>query len=1058
MSSVQADEDARAKIPPRDGIAALLLADEDRLVEELIDQARFSEPERRQIERVARDLVQAARAGRQTYGGVDSFLHEYGLLTEEGVLLLCLAEALLRIPDKATADRLIAGTISAGDWAKHLGHSPSLFVNASTWGLMLTGRVLNWGTSNGNEISKRLQRLVSRTGEGVIRESLRHAMRILGGQFVLGETIEEAIRNGKDAAGRGYRFSYDMLGEAARSEDDAQRYLQRYAHAIEAIAADQGEPAKRDGETLHQRSGLSIKLSALHPRYEPSQAARMQAELLPRLKRLAVAMREAYLPLTIDAEEADRLDLSLSLLQPLFEDPDLAGWDGLGLAIQGYSKRVLPLIAWLAAVARATGRRIPMRLVKGAYWDSEIKWAQVAGLSSYPVFTRKVNTDVSYLAATRALMERPDCFFPQFATHNAHTIAAVHRLGEGADYEFQRLFGMGEPVHEAVISPDKLGRPCRIYAPVGGHSDLLAYLVRRLLENGANTSFVNRLADDEAPIAAIIADPVENAEANEPKANPRIPLPGEIFAPRKNAEGLPLWDNTTREPLIDDMRDVLQEGGFVAGPIVSGKLIARGEPYAITSPHDRQIEIGQCRNSDSDAVEAALDAAQAAAPDWDRRGGEERAAILEKAADLMEADRPAMMALLVREAGKTLENAQSDLREAVDHLRYAASQARENFGTPKRLPGPTGEENLLSLHRRGVFACISPWNFPLAIFSAQIGAALAAGNAVVAKPAEQTPLIAARAVRLIHEAGVPVDILHLLPGPGEVVGQALVKDARVNGVAFTGGTDTGIAINRDIAAREGPVVPLIAEMGGLNAMIVDSSALPEQVVDDVITSAFDSAGQRCSALRALFLQEEVADRILEMLTGAVRELSIGDPLDYSTDVGPVIDPQAKLALQAHKVRMRAEATEVLDLPLPDDLKSGTYVSPAIYEIGSLSELKAEVFGPILHVVRYPSDGLAAVCDQINASGFGLTLGLHSRVEQAAEYVAAHARVGNFYVNRNQIGAVVGAQPFGGEGLSGTGPKAGGPNYLERFATERVVTVNTTASGGNAKLLAATDEE
>ncbi|XSG82331.1 MAG: bifunctional proline dehydrogenase/L-glutamate gamma-semialdehyde dehydrogenase PutA [Methyloligella sp. ZOD6] len=1046
------------RTPARDGIAALLLADEDRLVEELIDQARFSEPERRQIERVARDLVQAARAGRQSYGGVDSFLHEYGLLTEEGVLLLCLAEALLRIPDKATADRLIAGTISAGDWAKHLGHSPSLFVNASTWGLMLTGRVLDWGTRDGNEVSQRLQRLVSRTGEGVIREALRHAMRILGSQFVLGETIEEAIHNGKDETERGYRFSYDMLGEAARSEKDAQRYLQRYAHAIEAIAKDEGRPKTRDAETLHKRSGLSVKLSALHPHYEPSHAARMQAELLPRLKRLAVAMREAYLPLTIDAEEADRLDLSLSLLQPLFEDPELAGWDGLGLAVQGYSKRVLPLIAWLAAVARATGRRIPVRLVKGAYWDSEIKWAQVAGLSGYPVFTRKVNTDVSYLAASRALLERPDCFFPQFATHNAHTIAAVHRLGEGADYEFQRLYGMGEPLYEAVISPEKLNRPCRIYAPVGGHSDLLAYLVRRLLENGANTSFVNRLADDEAPLAAIIADPVEKAEGLEPKANPRIPLPGRIFAPRTNSQGLPLWEDTIREPLLDDMEAALHGGDFMAGPIVSGALVERGAPLAVTSPHDRQVVVGQCYQSDSDAMETALDAASAAAPAWDRRGGDERAAILETAADLFEADRPAMMALLVREAGKTLENAQGDLREAADHLRYAAAQAREKFTQPQRLPGPTGEENLLSFHGRGVFACISPWNFPLAIFSAQIGAALAAGNGVIAKPAEQTPLIAARAVRLLHEAGVPADVLHLLPGPGEVVGQALVKDPRIDGVAFTGGTETGIAINRTLAARDGPVVPLIAEMGGLNAMIVDSSALPEQVVDDVIASAFDSAGQRCSALRVLFLQEEVADRILEMLTGAVRELRIGDPLDYATDVGPVIDAEAKLALQGHKVRMRAEAKEILELPLPEGLEKGTFVSPAIYEIGALSELEAEVFGPILHVVRYPSDGLAAVCDQINESGFGLTLGLHSRVAQVADFVAAHAHVGNFYVNRNQIGAVVGAQPFGGEGLSGTGPKAGGPNYLMRFANERVVTVNTTASGGNAKLLAATDED
>ncbi|QKP78777.1 bifunctional proline dehydrogenase/L-glutamate gamma-semialdehyde dehydrogenase PutA [Methyloligella sp. GL2] len=1057
MTNLEIAQTHAARMPSRAGIAELLLADEDRLVSELIEKARFASSEQARIETVARGLVQAAREGRRAYGGVDSFLHEYGLLSEEGVLLLCLAEALLRIPDKATADRLIAGTISAGDWAKHMGRSPSLFVNASTFGLMLTGRVLDWGTRDGAEISARLQRLVSRSGEGVIREALRHAMRILGGQFVLGETIEQALKNGASDAAKGYRFSFDMLGEAARSEADAKRYFERYAHAAEAIGKSEGRPEPRDDASLQSRSGLSVKLSALHPRYVPSQEARLHSELLPRLKALALAMREAWLPLTIDAEEADRLELSLGLLQALFEDPDLAAWNGLGLAVQGYSKRALPVIEWLGAVAEVTGRRIPVRLVKGAYWDSEIKWAQVAGLASYPVFTRKVNTDVSYIAAARAMLALPDAIFPQFATHNAHTVAAMYTLGEGKAYEFQRLFGMGEALHEAVVGEGGLNVPCRIYAPVGGHDDLLAYLVRRLLENGANTSFVNRLADDEAPISEIIADPVERAASLAEKANPSIPLPKDLFGPqRENSLGLPLWEDSICAPLMAEMEQAL-ERPFAAAPIVGGAVLEDGPAETVTAPHDRRVVLGTCISADRAAIDAALDKATAAAPGWDALGGARRAAILERAADLLEADRPALMALLVREAGKTLANAQGDLREAVDHLRYAAAEARETFETPQAMPGPTGESNLLSLHGRGVFACISPWNFPLAIFLAQIGGALGAGNAVVAKPAEQTPLIAFRAVQLLHKAGVPGDVLHLLPGTGARVGAALGCDLRVNGVAFTGGTETGLAINRALAAREGPVTPLIAEMGGLNAMIVDSSALPEQVVDDVVASAFDSAGQRCSALRVLFLQEEIADKTLAMLTGLASEMVIGDPLDFATDIGPVIDAEAKHMLEAHKAKMCREAKEWLDLPLPPACAHGSFVTPAIYEIPSLSMLEKEVFGPILHVVRYAADRLGDVCEAINATGYGLTLGLHSRVEQTADFVAARVRAGNFYVNRNQIGAVVGVQPFGGEGLSGTGPKAGGPNYLEAFATERVRTTNTTASGGNAALLAAGDE-
>ena len=1044
--------------PVPQALSESLLADEGALVSKLIEKARFSEEQRQEIARLATGLVEAAREGRRESGGVDSFLHEYGLSSREGVLLLCLAEALLRIPDAETADRLIAGTIGSGDWGRHLGRSESLLVNASTYGLMLTGRVIDWGEGEGGDFASLLQRLIGRSGEPVIRQALRQAMRILGNQFVLGETIGEALDEAEDEARQGYRFSFDMLGEAARTRDDAGIYFDRYMDAIAAVGAWAGSPAARTDEELQSRPGLSVKLSALHPSYAPSQQAELLRELLPQLKDIARAARDAWLPLTIDAEEQDKLELSLSLFGPLLADQDLKGWNGLGLAVQAYGKRALPLIGWLGEAAEASGRRIPVRLVKGAYWDSEIKWAQEAGLAGYPVFTRKVNTDVAYLAAARALLARPDAFYPQFATHNAHTIAAIAVLAGNRPYEFQRLYGMGEALHREVIRPEALGKPCRIYAPVGGHKELLAYLVRRLLENGANASFVNRLADDEAPIAAIVADPVEKAARITPKANPLIPVPPALFLPdRQNSLGLPLFEDAVRAPLLRAMEKTLAEPAK-AGPIVSGKETLSGEAVEITSPQDRRVIVGDCFTASPETIDNALVAASGAARDWDAMGGEARAAILDRAADLFEADRPALMALLVREAGKTLANAQGDLREAVDHLRYAAAEARRSFAAPLELKGPTGERNELSLHGRGVFACISPWNFPLAIFTGQIAGALAAGNAVVAKPAEQTPLIAARAVKHLHAAGVPADVLHLLPGRGETVGAALINDPRVDGVAFTGGTDTGQSINRQLAARDGPIVKLIAETGGQNCMIVDSSALPEQVVDDALTSAFDSAGQRCSALRVLFLQEDVADAMLKMLLGAARELKIGDPFDYATDIGPVIDAEAKQALEAHKARMRKEARELLDLPLPAATAHGTFVAPAIYAIPSLTLLKGEVFGPILHVVRFAGDRLGEVCEAINATGFGLTLGLHSRIQATADFVAARVKVGNMYVNRNQIGAVVGVQPFGGEGLSGTGPKTGGPNYLKGFALERVRTTDLTASGGNAALLAAAGDE
>jgi len=1059
MGAPRADIAVNARLPNREAIGEALLADEDRLVAALIDKARFTDAQRKRIEAVAVRLVEAARAGRREYGGVDSFLAEYGLSSEEGVLLLCLAEALLRIPDAATADRLIAGTIGTGDWERHLGHSDSVLVNASTWGLMLTGHIVDWGLSKMRDLGGLVQRLIARSGEPVIRQALRQAVRILGNQFVLGETIEAALTNAEDEAREGYRFSFDMLGEAARTEEDAARYMARYEEAVSAIAAWAGEPATRTEEELHTRPGLSVKLSALHPRYDPKQEARLHEELVPRLMALAHAMREAWLPLTIDAEEAERLDLSLAMLGPLLTDPALSGWNGLGLAVQAYSKRALPLIDWLAGVAAATGRRIPVRLVKGAYWDSEIKWAQEAGLAGYPVFTRKVNTDVAYLAAARELLARPECFYPQFATHNAHTIAAIADLAGDQPYELQRLYGMGQALHHEVVDPKALGKPCRVYAPVGGHRDLLAYLVRRLLENGANTSFVHRLADDEAPIESIVADPIEKAAALPEKANPLIPPPSKLYAPaRKNSVGLPLWETSVRTPLTGAITAVL-ESPAAATPIVLGRAVETGgEVIEITSPHDRRVVVGTCRTADQAAIDAALGAAKAASVAWDRSGGVARAELLERAADLFEADRAQLMALMVREAGKTLANAQADLREAVDFLRYYAAEARAKFEMPRVMVGPTGERNEMRLHGRGVFAAISPWNFPLAIFTGQVAGALAAGNAVVAKPAEQTPLVAAQAVRLLHQAGIPGDVLHLLPGRGEVVGAALVSDPRIDGVVFTGGTDTGRAINRTLAARDGPIPKLIAETGGLNAMIVDSSALPEQVVDDALASAFDSAGQRCSALRVLFLQDDIADGMIEMLVGAARGLTIGDPLDYATDIGPVIDAEAKATLDAHKAKMRKEARELLDLRLGPRHTHGTYVTPAIYEIPEIGMLTREVFGPILHVVRFHGERLDAVCEAINATGYGLTLGVHSRIKTTADFMAARVNVGNMYVNRNQIGAVVGVQPFGGERLSGTGPKAGGPHYLEAFAVERVRTTDLTASGGNASLLAAGGDE
>jgi RHH-type proline utilization regulon transcriptional repressor/proline dehydrogenase/delta 1-pyrroline-5-carboxylate dehydrogenase len=1037
--------------PSRDEIAAYHLTDEDRLVADLIARAASSPDEQRRVDDLARRLVHAARMGRRQHGGVDAFMHEYGLSSEEGVILMCLAEALLRIPDSRTADALIADRVAEGQWDRHLGNSQSLFVNASTWGLMLTGRVVRLKPGGGFDPGNLMKRLVQRSGKPMIREAMRYAMRIMGDQFVLGQTIELALGRAEAYEAKGYRFSYDMLGEAARTQADAIRYQERYLHATEKVGQAAGKPREAGFERLMARPGMSVKLSAIHPRFEPAKENRVIAEAVPRLVELCRLAKRHQLSITIDAEEADRLDLTLAVLAEASVHPDLENWHGLGIAVQAYSRRALPLLRWLKRLSDASRRRIPVRLVKGAYWDSEIKWAQERGLADYPVFTRKVNTDVSYLASMRFLLAEPAAFYPQFATHNAHTVASIYTAGRGTSFEFQRLHGMGQAIYEEVVGADKLDRPCRIYAPVGGHEDLLAYLVRRLLENGANTSFVSRLADDEAPIAEIIRDPVAAAERNVPHRNTQIPAPSDVFRPaRLNSLGLPLYERSVREPLQEKIRNALL-APITAGPIVGGKTIAGGETQDVLSPTDRRIKVGTVREATPADIDEALRQARAAHHAWDMRGGDDRASILIKAADRLEQSRAPLMAAMIREAGKTLDNAQGDLREAADFLRYYANEARSYYGDPLELPGTTGERNVLTLHGRGVFCCISPWNFPLAIFVGQIAAALAAGNTVVAKPAEQTPLTAFLATRILHEAGIPGDVLHLLPGDGRV-GARLTGDKRVDGVAFTGSNETAWAIQRSLAERRGAIVPFIAETGGINAMIADTSALPEQVVRDVVRSAFDSAGQRCSAARVLFIQEEAADRTIEMLAGAMDELTVGDPMLYSTDVGPVIDEAAQRALEAHKRNMQGKARTIRDLSAPHDCIFGTFVTPAAYAIERLDVLDREVFGPVLHVVRYAGDRLGEVIEAINATGYGLTLGLHSRISATHDFVARHAKVGNLYINRNQIGAVVGMQPFGGEGLSGTGPKAGGPFTLPRFGIERVRSTDVTASGGNTALL------
>lgn len=1044
----------------RAAITAAWLRDEDAHLAELLPLATPAPEARAAIQATAEDLVKRVRIRAEDQGVIEAFMREYDLSSEEGVLLMCVAEALLRIPDQATADKLIRDKLGDADWDRHVGASDSVLVNASTWGLMLTGKMVGLAEETRSNAIGAFRRLIGRAGEPVIRLAVRQAMKIMGHQFVMGRTIGEALERSRKGGNAAYRYSFDMLGEGALTKADAARYLQAYRDAIGAIGA-----FARDRGLLGDvfaAPSISVKLSALHPRYEHAKRARVMAELAPAVLELARLAKAQGIGFTIDAEESDRLELSLDVIAHAYADPSLDGWEGYGLAVQAYQKRAPYVIDFIVELARRTGRRIPVRLVKGAYWDAEVKRAQVEGLASFPVFTRKPNTDVSYLACARRMLEATDALYPMFATHNAHTIAAIHHAAgrllparaagaAGHPFEFQRLHGMGQDLYDEVVPAARLGVPCRVYAPVGSHEDLLPYLVRRLLENGANTSFVNRITDDTVSPAELVTDPTLVVAAFASKAHPKIPQPADLYgADRKNSMGVNLANDLDLAALAERMN--AHAGPWTAGPLVPGAARADGPGIEVRDPADRRRVVGRWHAADAATVERALANAHAAQDDWARLPAASRAKLLEHAADLLEQRMPEFMALCTREAGKTIPDGVAEVREAVDFCRYYAVQARRLLAQPEALPGPTGESNALHLAGRGPFVCISPWNFPLAIFMGQVVAALVAGNTVIAKPAEQTNLVAHAATKLLHEAGVPEAVLQLLPGDGATVGAALTRDPRVAGVAFTGSTETARLINRTMAARDAAIGVLIAETGGQNAMIADSSALPEQLVKDAMSSAFGSAGQRCSAARVLFVQSDIADKVVHMLAGAMDELVVGEPRLLSTDIGPVIDDDARNILQAHAERMDREARLIKAAALPAGCEHGTFFAPRAYELRSLDQLQREVFGPVLHVIRFHGADLDKVIDQVNATGYGLTLGIHSRIDETIQRISTRVKAGNCYVNRNMIGAVVGVQPFGGEGLSGTGPKAGGPHYLLRFVTERTLTINTTAAGGNASLL------
>ena len=998
----------------RAAITSAYRRDEAEAVRWLLSQVSHVANEQIAAQSLAAKLVTNVRTQRTRASGVDALMHEFSLSSEEGVALMCLAEALLRIPDSATADRLIADKISRGDWRKHLGESPSMFVNAATWGLLITGKLVS--TSSEKGLSAALGKLITKGGEPLIRKGVDVAMRMLGKQFVTGQTIDEAIQNSLDNEKRGYQYSYDMLGEAALTMEDAAHYYASYEVAIHAIGK------ASNGRGIKNGPGISVKLSALHPRYSRAQRDRVMGELLPSLKQLLMLAKSYNIGLNIDAEETDRLELSLDLMEALAFDPDLAGFEGIGFVVQAYQKRCPFVLDYLIDLARRSGRKFMVRLVKGAYWDAEIKRAQVDGMDGYPVYTRKVYTDVSYLTCAQKLLGATDVIYAQFATHNAHTVATIHTWATArnvSNYEFQCLHGMGETLYDQVVGANNLGKICRIYAPVGSHVTLLAYLVRRLLENGANSSFVNQIVDENVSIDSLIADPIDTARMLGGAPNAHIALPRDLFgAERNNSMGMDFSnENTLRALSVNFAHNAQQQ--WQAAPILGDDSVSTGQAVVIKNPADHADVVGQVLEATHTDVATALAIADGAAIEWRNTAPAERAAALQRAADALEAHHVELMTIAVREAGKSLPNAVAEIREAVDFLRYYGAQVQADVHS----------------HTLGAVVCIAPWNFPLAIFIGEIAASLAAGNSVLAKPAEQTPLIAHRAVQLLHEAGVPRQVLQFLPGRGEVVGATLVNDPRVKGVIFTGSTEVAQIIHRNLTTRaqqEGAEIALIAETGGQNALIMDSSALPEQVVTDVLVSAFDSAGQRCSALRVLCLQKDIADKTLIMLHGALKELCIGSPDRLATDVGPVIDSEAQGNLLRHIEQMRAKGHAVTQLPLPRECENGTFVSPTIIEINALSDLSREVFGPVLHVLRYSRDELPQLIQDLNATGYGLTLGVHTRIDETRDFVTDHARVGNVYINRNIVGAVVGVQPFGGEGKSGTGPKAGGPLYVRRL--------------------------
>ncbi|WP_027859003.1 bifunctional proline dehydrogenase/L-glutamate gamma-semialdehyde dehydrogenase PutA [Marinobacterium jannaschii] len=1011
-------------------ISPLYSVDESDWLKQLLPLAEPAIDELDKTTERATSLIEQVRANDGAIHMIDALLLEYSLDTKEGILLMCLAEALLRVPDAETADALIRDKLGVADWKKHLKNSDSLFVNASTWGLLLTGKVVSMDEKEDGSPSGAINRLVNKFSEPVIRQAMHQAMKIMGHQFVRGRTIAEALKRGKASRDRGYTYSFDMLGEAALTSADADKYFNDYMAAVASV-----------GEDTYQgpspRPTISIKLSALHPRYEVGQEARVMDELFGRVLQLIKKARSLDVGITIDAEEADRLELSLKLFEKLYRDPANKGWGNFGLVIQAYSKRALPVLAWLAALAGEQGDRIPVRLVKGAYWDSEIKLCQQRGLSGYPVYTRKEATDTSYLACARFLLSDQvrGKIYPQFASHNAHTVAAIYTMAQHGDFEFQRLHGMGDALYDTVLSSFDVN--VRIYAPVGNHKDLLPYLVRRLLENGANSSFVHRLVDARCPVENLVEHPVVTLKGRKTLHNNRIPLPRHLFEDRLNSRSANI--EIEHEWLSYKAGvDKFMSQAWLGGPVINGQLRETGDCHGVNAPYDNSHVVGQLHWAGSSEVNEALELAQNGFAAWNDTPVEQRAICLEKMADLMEANESELIAICHREAGKTIQDCIDEVREAVDFCRYYANEARAGIGKPLQFTAFDGSQRNTLLQGRGVFVCISPWNFPLAIFLGQVVAALVAGNTVIAKPAEQTSIVAVRAVQLLLEAGVPADAIALLPGDGATVGAPLTSDSRIAGVAFTGSTETAQLINRSLAQRDCDPVPFIAETGGQNAMLIDSTSLPEQVVRDVVHSAFASAGQRCSALRVLFVQDVIADRVIPMIKGAMAEQVVGYPVAHSTDIGPVIDRTAQQKLLQHIERMKKEAKLIAQSALPMDAEKGTFVAPTAFEISGIDQLENEQFGPILHVVRYKAKDLDKVIDSINATGFGLTLGVHSRNERTCNHIARRLRAGNVYINRDQIGAVVGVQPFGGQGLSGTGPKAGGPRYLPRFTREVTV--------------------